>query len=77
MMTRLDPRLFPQDEARGFVSELFIHEAVPEERERIIAYIQALYDRFIAVGADGPWEAPLLGFLASQRENKAASGEPA
>ncbi|MDR2518614.1 MAG: hypothetical protein LBD13_04280 [Spirochaetaceae bacterium] len=69
MMTRLNPRLFPQEEARRFVSELFIHQSPPcaVDRERIAGYIQELYSRFLAEGNAGSWEAPLLAFLASKR----------
>jgi hypothetical protein len=66
MMTRFDPRLFPQEEARCFVSELFIHEDIPSQadRVRITAFIGERYDRFISEGsAASSWEDPLLDFL--------------
>jgi hypothetical protein len=67
-MTRFDGDLFPRDEAYLFVSELFVHNALPnpDDGGLIRDYIWDLYCRFLDEG-DGAssWEAPLLLFFTS------------
>lgn len=65
-MTRFDPRLFPQEEARAFSSRLFIHAEVlnAEDSTSIRNHIAELYARFFEEGnKTGSWEEPLLAFL--------------
>jgi hypothetical protein len=83
-MSRFDERLFPQEAAGDFLAGLFIsgRQRVPvsskmgsvssEDGVVIRDYINGLYARFLAEGAEHPteapsWERPLLDFLRMKR----------
>jgi hypothetical protein len=76
-MTRFDPPLFPEAEARRFVEALFAEpgldgrpaETLPAapERAAVREHIWHLYRCFIQAGTSAPtWEAPLIAFLSEQ-----------
>jgi hypothetical protein len=72
-MSRLDPALFPAEEAELFVSGLFSRRdglpggefVQPENVPKIKSHILTLYRRFIEEGKNaGDWCEPLLRFLS-------------
>ncbi|MDR1287612.1 MAG: hypothetical protein LBK08_08400 [Treponema sp.] len=76
VLTCVDRRLFPEEEAEAFVSRLFSGAAwaprmpktrLPEEDGRAVReHILSMYRRFIEEGHEAKtWEAPLLDFLRS------------
>jgi hypothetical protein len=70
-MTRFDPPLFTPEEAKDFVSQLFINAEIPaiEDAKALGDYMLERYTRFLEEGtrADA-WEAPLLAFLQSRKD---------
>ena len=74
-MTSFDPRLFPQEEAERFTSEIFRNAKAPagKDSDNIRDHILSLYNKFRAEGEAAVhggrnWNEPLLEFLKNQEQ---------
>jgi hypothetical protein len=70
-MSRFEPSLFPEEEARDFAAALFTRPGSPKKSETIRTYIIKKYKQFMEEGERGPdWKTPLLAFLSDKGSAK-------
>lgn len=69
MTTKISPELFTTTDAFDFINNLFLDAPTikPEDRKKIIEYIQFTYERFLLEGAaEDDWFNPVLRWVKSQ-----------
>lgn len=65
MLTKVTPELFTQEMAHTFINDLFktAEDVSPDDRKKITAHIESLYERFIKEGQNEHWSKPVARWL--------------